>query len=70
LSSTTSDDYWKLSELEQHLFDAQAGVRRLASTWILGALAAIGFVIKPVLEMGSDFKIEFLTTFNAVNYGV
>jgi hypothetical protein len=42
----TPDDYWKFAESERHFNDIQAGIRNLASTWMLAAFAAIAMLLK------------------------
>lgn len=37
--------YWKLSEMEERYNSSSAGIRTLASAWLLGALGAVGWLI-------------------------
>lgn len=39
--------YWKLSEMEERFNSSSAGVRTLASGWLLAALAALGWLLDP-----------------------
>jgi hypothetical protein len=39
--------YWKLSEMEARFNSSAAGVRTLASGWLLAALAALGWLLDP-----------------------
>jgi len=41
------EEYWKLGEMEQGFNESAAGVRALASAWMLAALAAIGWLLDP-----------------------
>jgi hypothetical protein len=41
------DCYWKLSEMEERFNSSSAGVRTLASGWVLAALAALGWLLDP-----------------------
>jgi hypothetical protein len=41
------DCYWKLSEMEERFNSSSAGVRALASGWVLAALAALGWLLDP-----------------------
>ena len=41
------ENYWKLSEMEQRFNSSSAGIRTLSSAWILGALAALGWLLEP-----------------------
>jgi hypothetical protein len=41
------DCYWKLSEMEERFNSSSAGVRTLASGWLLAALAALGWLLDP-----------------------
>jgi ABC-type multidrug transport system fused ATPase/permease subunit len=39
--------YWKLSEMEERFNSSSAGVRTLASGWLLAALAGLGWLLDP-----------------------
>jgi hypothetical protein len=39
-------DYWKFVESERHFNETQAGIRNLASGWMLAAFAAIAFLLR------------------------
>jgi len=41
------EGYWKLAEIEQRFNETETGVRTLASGWILGAIAALGWLLEP-----------------------
>jgi hypothetical protein len=41
------DAYFKLSEIEQRFNESGAGVRTLASGWMLAALAGLGWLLDP-----------------------
>jgi hypothetical protein len=41
-----NEDYWKFAESERHFNETQAGIRNLASGWMLAAFAAIAFLLK------------------------
>jgi hypothetical protein len=41
------ENYWKLSDMEQRFNSSSAGIRTLSSAWILGALAALGWLLEP-----------------------
>lgn len=41
-----NDEYWKFAESEKHFNDIQAGIRNLASGWMLAAFGAIAFLLK------------------------
>jgi len=43
--------YIELGLMERHFNEIQAGYRRLASTWMLAVLAAIGFVLSTKLTI-------------------
>lgn len=46
-----NDDYWKLAESEKHFNDIQAGIRNLASAWMLAAFAAIALLLKTTKDV-------------------
>src|SRR5512138_672197 len=46
------EEYWKFAESEKHFNDIQAGVRNLASAWMLAAFGAIALLMKS----GGDAK--------------
>jgi len=41
-----NDEYWKFAESEKHFNDIQAGIRNLASGWMLTAFGAIALLLK------------------------
>jgi hypothetical protein len=41
-----NDEYWKFAESEKHFNDIQAGIRNLASGWMLAAFGAIALLLK------------------------
>jgi hypothetical protein len=47
------DGYWKLAEIEQRFNQTAASVRTLASGWILGTLAGLGWLLEPSRSSGS-----------------
>ncbi|HJW12249.1 MAG TPA: hypothetical protein VJ598_10705 [Albitalea sp.] len=50
--------YWKLGEIEQRFNETQTGVRTLASAWILGALAALGWLLDPT-KPSANWPVPF-----------
>lgn len=40
------DNYWKLEDSEKHFNNIQAGIRGLASAWLLSAIGAIAFLVQ------------------------
>jgi len=46
VSIRRAGDVWKLVEYEKHFNIIQAGIRALASAWLLAAFGSIGFVLK------------------------
>jgi len=40
------DDYWKFAESERHFNETQAGIRNIASGWMLAAFTAIALLLK------------------------
>lgn len=41
-----NEEYWKFAESERHFNETQAGIRNMASGWMLAAFAAIAFLLK------------------------
>lgn len=41
-----NEEYWKFAESEKHFNEIQAGIRNLASGWMLAAFAAIALLLK------------------------
>ena len=46
--------YRELGEMERHFGNVQARYRALASTWLLAAMAGIGFVLEARGALGSE----------------
>lgn len=49
------DHYWKLAETERGFNDSQAGIRTLASAWLLVGIGAVGLLLRS--EGGSEWLI-------------
>ncbi len=68
-----NEDYWKFAESERHFNQIQAGIRNLASGWMLAAFAAIALLLKtdenvtwlvsPALLVG---VVSFMATFGLI----
>ena len=44
------ENYWKLAESERGFNESQGGIRGLASAWLLGAIGAIGVLLRSETE--------------------
>lgn len=66
------DQYWKLSEMEERFNSSSAGIRTLASAWLLGAFGSIGWMFsvydpdKWFLPLG--FLIVIVLTFASIGF--
>lgn len=51
-----NEEYWKFAESERHFNELQAGIRNLASGWMLAAFGAIALLLK------SDANVSWLVS--------
>jgi len=54
--SQLNEDYWKFAESERHFNETQAGIRNIASGWMLAAFAAIALLLK------TDMNVKWLVS--------